>query len=81
MRAIAHSEPAKPDLTFLYTVNITAGTFVDIGTGPRGDQLVVPITGGSFVGPILKGKQNTTHYLMTAVFTLLWNRQGASSRR
>jgi hypothetical protein len=48
-------EPKAPGLDFLYTVNITGGPTTVIGPGPRGLRLVVPIAGGSFSGPKLKG--------------------------
>lgn len=53
--------PKAPGLTYLYTVNITGGEFYNVGAGPRGTRLVVPILKGNFAGPKLKGaspKQN-----------------------
>ncbi|KAK3360468.1 hypothetical protein B0T25DRAFT_496373 [Lasiosphaeria hispida] len=47
--------PKPPGLTYLYTVNITGGEAAPVGLGPRGYRVVVPIVGGSFSGPKLKG--------------------------
>lgn len=52
--------PSKPDLTYLFTVNITTSTAVDIGTTPFGQRIFAPITGGSFSGPKLEGKFRST---------------------
>ncbi|ROW16612.1 hypothetical protein VPNG_01614 [Cytospora leucostoma] len=48
--------PTKPDLTYLFTVNITTSPAVDIGTTPFGQRIFSPVTGGSFSGPQLEGK-------------------------
>ncbi|KAH7625832.1 hypothetical protein SMAC4_12887 [Sordaria macrospora] len=48
--------PAPPGLNFLYSLNCTLGTAIPVGTGPRGSRIVIPITGGTFQGPKLKGK-------------------------
>ncbi|KAK3402656.1 hypothetical protein B0T20DRAFT_342991 [Sordaria brevicollis] len=47
--------PKPPKLEFLYTVNVTGGETYNIGNGPNGLRLVVPILSGSFAGPKLKG--------------------------
>lgn len=47
--------PAPPGLNFLYSLNCTLGTAIPVGTGPRGSRIVIPITGGTFQGPKLKG--------------------------
>ncbi|ROW04553.1 hypothetical protein VMCG_05035 [Cytospora schulzeri] len=46
--------PSKPDLTYLFTVNITTSS-TSIGTTPFGERKFQAITGGSFSGPRLKG--------------------------
>ena len=48
--------PAKPGLTYLYTVNITGSNITDLGPGPFGHRLISAILSGSFEGPKLKGK-------------------------
>jgi hypothetical protein len=52
--------PKAPGLTYLYTVNITAGEFYPVGPGPRGTRIVVPIASGNFAGPKLKGESHDT---------------------
>ncbi|KAK3944405.1 hypothetical protein QBC46DRAFT_440634 [Diplogelasinospora grovesii] len=52
---VTAASPTPPGLTYLYTVNITAGQAAVVGTGPRGNRIVVPIAGGTFAGPKLKG--------------------------
>ncbi|KAK3314521.1 hypothetical protein B0H66DRAFT_563096 [Apodospora peruviana] len=47
--------PKIPGISYLYTVNITAGETYPVGNGPHGLRLVVPITGGTFAGPKLRG--------------------------
>lgn len=47
--------PSPPGLTYLYTLNCTLGDPYQIGWGPRGDRVAIPITGGSFHGPRLSG--------------------------
>ncbi len=51
--------PTAPGLTYLYTVNITGAEFYNLGPGPRGTRLVVPIVKGNFAGPKLKGSSVT----------------------
>lgn len=48
--------PPTPELTFLYTINITGGAAIPVGSDPRGKRLVLPIHGGSFAGPRLRGR-------------------------
>lgn len=50
------STPAAPGLTFLYTLNCTLGPRLEIGYGPRGYRVAIPITGGYFKGPRMSGK-------------------------
>jgi hypothetical protein len=52
----AAKKPAAPAFSFLYTSFVTLGGAIDYGSGPYGDRLVIPITGGNFSGPGLKGK-------------------------
>ncbi|KAI1334454.1 hypothetical protein F5Y15DRAFT_289832 [Xylariaceae sp. FL0016] len=52
---LALADPTPPGLTYLYTVNATLGTSIDVGTGPEGQRTVIPITGGTFSGPKLSG--------------------------
>ncbi|KAK0724996.1 hypothetical protein B0H67DRAFT_507578, partial [Lasiosphaeris hirsuta] len=45
-----------PGLTHLYSLNCTLGTPLQVGPGPHGTRVVLPITGGTFAGPRLSGK-------------------------
>jgi muconolactone delta-isomerase len=44
-----------PCLTFLYHLEATLGQPLDLGETERGRRRIVPLTGGSFRGPKLKG--------------------------
>ncbi len=66
LSSAAYSQPTKPGLTFLYTVNITGGTPVQAGPGPFGDRLVIPILEGTFAGPKMKG---TSRFFMPSYLT------------
>lgn len=48
--------PSPPDLTYLFSLNITSGPPINIGTTPLGDRVFEPIVGGSFSGPKLSGR-------------------------
>jgi len=45
-----------PQLAFLCTVSLETAPPQAIGDNPHGNRQVVPVTGGSFEGPRLKGK-------------------------
>lgn len=47
--------PSPPGLEFLYSLNCTLGERFSTGVGPYGDVRVIPITGGTFEGPKIKG--------------------------
>lgn len=51
------STPTPPGLTYLYTLNCTLGEELDIGLGPRGHRVAIPITGGYFTGPRMSGTE------------------------
>ena len=53
--ACAQKTPAAPSLTYLYSLNCTLGASLQVGGGPHGSRVVIPITGGTFSGPKLKG--------------------------
>ena len=48
--------PEAPSLTFVYEELVTLGPSRPVGETPQGKRNIVPITGGSFDGPRLKGK-------------------------
>jgi hypothetical protein len=60
----ASKAPVAPALTFLYTSFVNIGPPIDVGVGPKGDRIVIPITGGNFTGPRLSGLSILTfsHY-------------------
>ena len=63
--------PRAPGLTYLYTVNITAGEVYPVGPGPRGTRIVVPIASGNFAGPKLKGELHSADFQKTEFLTPL----------
>lgn len=48
-------KPPMPQLTHLYTANVTVSQGMLIGNTPSGTRTIVPIAGGSFEG-LIKGK-------------------------
>ncbi|KAL2292757.1 hypothetical protein FJTKL_07829 [Diaporthe vaccinii] len=48
-------QPSPPALTYLFSLNITSGPAINIGSTPLGDRVFEPIIGGSFSGPKLSG--------------------------
>ena len=53
--AQAQSPPAPPKLTFVMQLHVEVGAPVEVGAVPRGRRRVIPILGGTFSGPGLKG--------------------------
>ncbi|NBQ62071.1 MAG: DUF3237 domain-containing protein [Proteobacteria bacterium] len=47
--------PEPPGLTFAFEARVDVGTPVTIGETPAGTRRIVPILGGSFEGPHLRG--------------------------
>ncbi len=51
------SEPqTPPPLDFLMTLSVDVGEVVSMGPGPAGERRLIPIVGGTFQGPRLRGK-------------------------
>jgi hypothetical protein len=48
--------PSEPRLEFLYTLVAELAPPIPIGDIPHGQRLVIPVTGGTFEGPRLRGK-------------------------
>lgn len=48
--------PAQPRLTFAFEIRAEVGAPLEIGEVPAGRRRIVPITGGTFSGPTLKGR-------------------------
>ena len=44
-----------PQLEFTFTATITLGVVQEVGATPHGQRRIIPITGGSFEGPAMKG--------------------------
>jgi hypothetical protein len=51
--------PAAPGLTYLYSLNCTLGPAIEVGAGPHGTRVVIPIVGGTFSGPKLSGMHSS----------------------
>ena len=54
-------EPAAPGLTFLYTCYAHCQDGLYKTQGPRGIRTAIPIIGGNFTGPRLKGSHHPKH--------------------
>ena len=46
----------EPRLTLVYRLEATLGQPLDLGETPQGHRRIVPLTGGTFTGPELRGK-------------------------
>jgi hypothetical protein len=46
----------EPRLTEVYRLEAAVGQPLDLGDGPQGHRRVVPLTGGRFTGPELRGE-------------------------
>jgi hypothetical protein len=46
----------EPRLTRVYRLEATLGQPLDLGERPQGRRRIVPLTGGTFTGPELRGK-------------------------
>ncbi len=47
--------PTSPTLEFVMEAHVTIGSAMDLGVTPRGERRIIPITGGTFEGPGLRG--------------------------
>jgi len=48
--------PSSPPLEFVMEAHVTIAPAIDIGVTPRGERRIIPITGGTFEGPGLRGR-------------------------
>ena len=55
------TEPKPPRLTYLYTANATLGPTIQYGDGPKGNRVAIPIIGGTFEGPKMKGESSSSY--------------------
>jgi hypothetical protein len=46
----------EPRLARVYRLTATLGQPLDLGEGPQGHRRIVPLTGGTFIGPELRGE-------------------------
>lgn len=58
-----------PSLTHLYSLNCTLDPRIDVGDGPYGKRVAIPIIGGTFEGPRLKGKSNLGAMVSSDAYT------------
>ncbi|MBS1240217.1 MAG: hypothetical protein H6R45_923 [Proteobacteria bacterium] len=49
-------EPTTPGLEFVFEEVVKLGPVVQVGKTARGDRRIIPITGGRFEGPAIKGE-------------------------
>ncbi|KAK8014448.1 hypothetical protein PG990_007744 [Apiospora arundinis] len=54
--SVAKADPTPPGYEYLYTVNATLLPAIEIGDGPVGNRVAIPIIGGEFHGPKMNGK-------------------------
>ena len=45
-----------PKLTLAFTINVQVGAPTELGQVPRGRRRIIPILGGTFEGPGIRGK-------------------------
>ena len=50
------ADPPTPVLSFAMTLRVLVGTPVEFGDVPRGRRRVIPILGGTFEGPGIRGR-------------------------
>ncbi len=48
-------EFTKPELEFVCELRVTTGEPMNVGATPHGERIIIPITGGTFQGPEMKG--------------------------
>ena len=49
-------EPTPPKLTLAMTIRVQVGPPTELGQVPRGRRRIIPILGGTFEGPNIRGK-------------------------
>lgn len=53
---IAAQQKDEPGLEFAFEETVTLGKVVEVGKTVRGERRIIPITGGHFEGPRIKGE-------------------------
>src|SRR5690349_19378853 len=56
MAQAAGAPPVAPRLEFAMELHVQLGAPLEVGQVPRGRRRIVPIVGGTFSGPAIKGK-------------------------
>ncbi len=54
--AAAQEAPPEPGLELLYRSVVSLGEAIDVGKTARGHRRIIPITGGTFEGPDMRGE-------------------------
>ena len=49
-------EPKAPELEYVVRLNVTLGQAFSVGDTGKGTRTIIPITGGTFQGPDIKGE-------------------------
>jgi len=52
---MANPEPSAPQFEFIFAAHVTVGAALDLGDVAKGGRRIVPITGGEFAGPQIRG--------------------------
>ena len=53
---VLNAQKAELEYEFLYDIEFTLDSIIDLGKTPLGKRVIYPVTGGVFEGPKLKGK-------------------------
>lgn len=53
---LAAAQQPVPVLDFVMDLKVTIAQSIEVGSTPQGKRTVIPITGGTFEGPLLKGE-------------------------
>jgi len=51
----ANSDPPAPGLRFIFEGRVDLGVPIKVGLVPQGQRRIIPIVGGTFEGPCIKG--------------------------
>ena len=51
-----NGEPKAPELEYVVRLNVTIGQAYSSGNNGKGTRTIIPITGGTFEGPNIKGE-------------------------
>ena len=53
------AEPKAPELEYVVRLNVTLGQAYSSGNNGKGTRTIIPITGGTFEGPDIKGDRKS----------------------